>query len=879
MKLKLRHSIGPVFGLILFVLALLLLQKTLHHYRYRDIVRSLGDISSFQVAMAVLLTCLSYLVLTLYDTLAFKTIEHPLAYHRIALGSFLGYVFSHNAGLSVVGSGAARYRVYSTWGISAAETIKIVIFAGLTFWLGFILLSGLVLLNPRLIPPQIALPAWLFRTAGVLFLAVVAAYLLLSLLRKRPLRIHKWHFALPSFETAVMQLGLSSLDWILAASVLYVLLPHGSGVSFSRFMAVFLLAEAAGLASHIPGGLLVLDTVVTHLMPSEDPAAIVSSLLIYRAVYYLLPLGLGLTTLAVHEVIQGRKMLRELRAAAPAGAGAPVSVGSDWAASLLPRILSAAVFLGGAMLVLSGVMPSQKGRMEWLASFLPLGVIEVSHFVVMLAGVTMMFVARSLQRRVRRAYSFACVLLAVSCLASLARGMRYEESIILALMLLLLLPTRREFYRKTAILGERFNIGWVASITAVLVASVLLGVFSYKRLGYEHDLWFQISLAGSASRALRASVGVAAVVAIFALGQVFRPARLPWPGLPGDEDLTLALPIVQAGSRASAARALAGDKPLLLGADGQSFLRFAVQGRSWVALGDPAGKEQDFADLIWRFGEMSDRNEGWTVFHGVSDRHLQLYMDLPSGANLGLVSIALGEEARVALAGFGLDSPGQAGLRQSYQQARAGGWTFEMLPFEQGRVLRKSLVAPGQLSAPGMVAPSVGAFGQFSRTTVVRRGGQVAAAADILLTSTKQELAVADLRFPPSGPDVAGGDSAVADFLLLEVMTWGRDQGFKSCNLGLTPLATGGPDWSDGPLQPLGRQLFQCPFTAADAGAGIANPQSPTADFLALLRRNRERFAPTWSPLYLVAPGGLAFAKVASDLTALLAESSTGEVS
>lgn len=118
MKLKLRHYVGPVFGLVLFIIAMWWLRATLHKHHYHDIIESLSGLSYTQVLLALMLTAGNYLVLTFYDTLAFRTIKLPLAYHRIALGSFLGYVFSHNIGLSVLGSGAARYRVYSSWGIS-----------------------------------------------------------------------------------------------------------------------------------------------------------------------------------------------------------------------------------------------------------------------------------------------------------------------------------------------------------------------------------------------------------------------------------------------------------------------------------------------------------------------------------------------------------------------------------------------------------------------------------------------------------------------------------------------------------------------------------------------------------------------------------------
>ena len=67
-----------------------------------------------RIGLAVLFTVLSYSVLTLYDSLAFRYIHRPMPYRKIAFGSFLGYVFSHNIGLSVVGASAVRFRLYGS---------------------------------------------------------------------------------------------------------------------------------------------------------------------------------------------------------------------------------------------------------------------------------------------------------------------------------------------------------------------------------------------------------------------------------------------------------------------------------------------------------------------------------------------------------------------------------------------------------------------------------------------------------------------------------------------------------------------------------------------------------------------------------------------
>ena len=83
---------------------------------------------------------------------------------------------------------------------------------------------------------------------------------------------------------------------------------------------------------------------------------------------------------------------------------------------------------------------------------------------------------------------------------------------------------------------------------------------------------------------------------------------------------------------------------------------YGVQGRTWVALGDPVGPAGPVAtDLIRLFLERCDDFGGVPVFYEVGPDHLHRYADF------GLTFVKLGEEARVDLTTFTLE--GGAGSR------------------------------------------------------------------------------------------------------------------------------------------------------------------------------------------------------------------------
>ena len=71
-------------------------------------------------------------------------------------------------------------------------------------------------------------------------------------------------------------------------------------------------------------------------------------------------------------------------------------------------------------------------------------------------------------------------------MASLFKGVDYEEAIVLGLLLLMLRRARPMFDRKAALFATRFSPAWMAAVVAALAASVWLGLFAFKHVEYLH---------------------------------------------------------------------------------------------------------------------------------------------------------------------------------------------------------------------------------------------------------------------------------------------------------------------------------------------------------------------------------------------------------
>ncbi len=841
MKKRILNSLGSLFGLLLFGIALWALHHELRHHQYQQVVNQIGAIPTTHILLALVLTVLDYAVLTGYDTLAFRYIGQPLELGKIRLASFIGYAFSHNLGFSLVSGGSVRYRLYSSWGLSAIQITKLVVFCGVMFWLGFLALGGSAfLLEPPTIPGGLHLPFNSVRVAGLLFLTLTAAYLILCLLQKRPLRIFGWEFSLPRFRLALAQVGVATTDWALAAGVLYALLPTGSAWSYPDFLGVFLLAQVIGLVSQVPGGLGIFETIMLlFLSPALPSASVLGSLLVFRGMYYLLPLVIAAALLGALELLQRREGIR--RVGRLVGQLLPV---------LTPHVISFTVFVGGAIMLLSGATPADHWQIQWLRRFEPLPLLEISHFTSSVIGACLLILARGLQRRLDAAYHLTVVLLGIGVVVSLLKGFDYVEAATLALMLAVLLPTRRHFHRRASLIGERFSSGWVAAIILVLAASIWLGMFSYKHVEYSNQLWWRFAFSGNAPRFLRASVGALGVALIFGIMRLMRPAPAE-PQLPGPTELANAREILQHSRHAAANLALLGDKHLLFSDSGKALLMYGVLGRTWVAMGDPVGPQEEWEELVWQFRGIVDSHDGWTAFYQVQADNLPLYLDL------GLTLLKLGEEARVDLGAFSLDGAGNKGKRNLVNRLEKEGCTFEVVSADEMPVLldrfREISDTWLALKTTREKRFSLGFFDDaYLRNfpaAVVRRGGNIVAFANVWTAAEKEEISVDLMRYLPDAPE------GVMEYLFIRLMLWGKAEGFHWFNLGMAPLA----GLEDHTLAPLWTRLGAMVFRH---GEHFYNFQG--------LRQYKAKFDPVWTPRYLASPGGIALPRVLTSIATLI---------
>ena len=830
--------IGPLIGLSLFGLALYVLRNALQQYHYQDVMNQFSLIPNSYLLIALLFTALNYLVLTCYDVLALRYVKRSLEYSRIAMASFVSYAFSQNLGFGILTGGSLRYRLYSSWGLSGIEITNIVAFCAMTFWIGIFTVGGLVFtVQPFSVPSTLHLPFESVLPIGISFLLLSCGYVTWAIIGAKPLRVREWEFNKPSTQMALTQIAVAMIDWTLAGAVLFALLPPSS-LSFVALLGIFLLAQVVGLISHVPGGLGIFEALVLYtLTPELSAASVFGALLAFRVIYYLVPLGIAIVVLGTHEFVSttwGPKWVSR--------------VFGQWVPELFPHLLAFAAFAAGAVLLFSGATPAVEYRLWWLNDILPLSVMEASHFLGSLAGAGLLFLAWGVQRRLDGAWLVTISLLMFGIVASLLKGGDYEEAVILGFMLAAFLPCRKLFYRRSSLLSERFTSGWLIASGVVIAGSIWIGFFSYKHVEYSNNLWWHFTLFEDAPRFLRASVGVVCLAVIVALARLLRPSS-PEPTIPTARELNDARAVITGSAHTNANLALMGDKEFLFSPNRSAFIMYGIEGRSWVAFGDPVGTPDDYSDLVWEFSELCDRYGGWTVFYQVRPQNLHLYLDL------GLTLQKLGEEARVPLTNFSLEGLKKT-MRHSYRKVQNEGSVFDFVPASETVTLMPQLKVISDSWLAGKNTREKGfSLGYFNPeylknfpTGLVRKDGTILAFTNIMSGANKAELSVDLMRHLPDAP------SGIMDFLFISLLLWGKDQGYQSFNLGMAPFSgletrALSPLWSK-----MGSLLFR-------HGEHFYNFQG--------LRLYKEKFDPVWEPRYLASPGGLILPRILANVASL----------
>jgi phosphatidylglycerol lysyltransferase len=306
--------------------------------------------------------------------------------------------------------------------------------------------------------------------------------------------------------------------------------------------------------------------------------------------------------------------------------------------------------------------------------------------------------------------------------------------------------------------------------------------------------------------------------------------------------------VIAHGHTSQAHLALLEDKSYFF-TPGGSLIAYTVCGRTAVTLGDPIGPLVDAEPAIYRFVHYCRENRWKAVFTHVESDYLALYRQA------GYVSMCLGHEAVVELERFALNGNAHKTLRKRFNRFSRQGYSCVVCePPINETVLRElrgisdEWLGMTRATEKGFfLARFEDAYVRQEHVAVVYTPlGQISAFANLAPEYQRGGLSIDLMRHRTVF------ESGTMDFLFVSLLFWAREHGYKSFNLGLSPLYGIGTESGSPPLDRFLHWLY-----------GHARFQN-FGGFYAF----KTKFRPQWRPLYMMFPGysyllaaGLAVAK------------------
>ncbi|MFT0473922.1 lysylphosphatidylglycerol synthase domain-containing protein [Pseudomonas antarctica] len=285
-----KKPLTIAFFLVLIVLFTLLARRI----DWSDVLQTLGDFKLRTLLIAGVLTLCSFLVYASFDLIGRTYIRQSLTWKQILPVGIISYAFNLNLS-AWVGGIAMRYRLYSRLGVSTGNIAKILGLSLATNWFGYMALAGVVFSSGLVtMPPGWKVSTFALQGIGVLLVLVSLGYLAACRFsKKRAWSIKGIEINLPSLRMACLQLALGALNWSLMAAVIFTLLP--AKLDYPLVLGVLLISAIAGVVTHIPAGLGVLEAVFIGLLQHEaSRGSLLAGLIAYRAIYFILPLLIAL---------------------------------------------------------------------------------------------------------------------------------------------------------------------------------------------------------------------------------------------------------------------------------------------------------------------------------------------------------------------------------------------------------------------------------------------------------------------------------------------------------------------------------------------------------------------------------------------------------
>ncbi|KAF2341896.1 bifunctional lysylphosphatidylglycerol flippase/synthetase MprF [Flavobacterium tistrianum] len=518
---------------------------------------------------------------------------------------------------------------------------------------------------------------------------------------------------------------------------------------------------------------------------------------------------------------------------------------------LLMRIIpSFLIFILGLINIISVLTPAISERLDALEDIIPISAIKVSNYFVITAGLFMLVNAAFMLKGLRTAWWFSVFLTGISVIGNLAKAIDYEEAIIALVVLISLIVTRKEYYVKSNSHLQSVGLKTVLiSISAVLIYGVL-GFYFLDKKHFNIDFnWIKsikytlqnYFLIGSSdlvpldrfARRFILSINISGFLSLgFLLYALIRPYSIKKEAV--EDDFATANEILkQYGSSSLDYFKTYDDKTIFISNSKKSFLAYRVADNFAVVLENPVAESAaEIKQCIIEFDSYCYENGLRSLYYRVSEENLDLFTSLQKK------NLFIGQEGVVDLTLFSLEGGARKSMRNAISKVKEKGFrtTIYTPPIKDGVLQKIKAVSDEWLDNTGRneIIFSQGRFDweelkQQTIITVDNAEEKIVAFLNVIPDYAENEGTYDLIRKTSDAPN------GIMDFILVELFTYLKSQGYTSVNLGLAAMS-GMEEADTFPEKSMKFAYERIKFFAHYKG----------------LRDFKEKFSPVWHNKYLV---------------------------
>ncbi|MFS8136828.1 MAG: hypothetical protein ACMG50_01755 [Thermomonas sp.] len=266
-----------------FLLPVAILGITLYELQHQAVTMdwpamrmAFSRIHTGSILESVLATAVSFMGLALIEAWAVRrcpSVQVPTAV-AMATGA-ASHALAHVLGWHVVLGLLVRRRAY---GAATPQLLGILVAVGAAVFAGA---AAMLAIGAAYVQSQ-----W----AGSLVVGLLLAIVVFARSSSAaPNLANTTRWSMRQLKAVAAIIPVSLLEAAAALTALWVLVPVGTFASWPVFVVTCILAQALGVASHVPGGLGVFEAATLASVPADVRPGLLAAILAYRALYGLLP--------------------------------------------------------------------------------------------------------------------------------------------------------------------------------------------------------------------------------------------------------------------------------------------------------------------------------------------------------------------------------------------------------------------------------------------------------------------------------------------------------------------------------------------------------------------------------------------------------------